>query len=140
MAIDDGAKVKVLYTGKLSDGKIFDTNVGKDPFEFEIGGNQVIKGFEEGIRSMQIGDKKTINIPFMEAYGAYLEDLIREYPIEVIQGNAVNAGQTIFMQSNDGRSFPCQVKAVTEDNLTVDFNHPLAGKDLSFELELLAVN
>ena len=140
MAIKNGDKVKVHYTGKLKDGTVFDSSVEREPFEFEIGSGSVIKGFEQNVLTMQIGEKKSFDIPFAEAYGDYLADLVREYPVEALNGAQVTPGQLIFMQSNDGRQFPCQVKEVNAENILVDFNHPLAGKDLNFELELLAIN
>lgn len=139
MTIPDGTKVQMHYTGRLTDGSVFDSSRERGPFEFIVGSGQVIKGFDEAVRNMSIGETKTVQIPYAEAYGEYLEELVREFPIENLNGAKVQAGQTVFMESSDGRKFPCQIKEVTEENFLVDFNHPLAGKDLVFDLELVSI-
>lgn len=139
MTISAGQKVKVHYKGSLTDGTVFDSSEDKEPLEFEVGSGQVISGFNDGVLDMKVGDKKKIEIPCAEAYGEYLEDLNKEYPLEVLEGAQVKPGQTVFMQSQDGREFPCLIKRLDEENLYVDFNHPLAGEDLVFDLELVAV-
>ncbi len=140
MVVAEGQKVKVHYKGTLADGTVFDSSENKEPLEFVVGSGQVISGFNNGVLDMNIGDKKRVEIPCAEAYGEYLEDLNREYPLEVLDGAQVQAGQTVFMQSNDGRQFPCLIKEIDAENIYVDFNHPLAGKDLIFDIELVAVS
>ena len=140
MVVDDGKKVKIHYTGTLTkEGTQFDSSVGKDPFEFVVGAESVIKGFDDGVKEMEVGDKKTINIPSAEAYGAYLDDLVKTFPLDSMKGTDVTPGQTVLMSSEDGKKFPCMIKEIKEEEVLVDFNHPLAGKDLTFELELLSV-
>jgi peptidylprolyl isomerase len=139
MTIQDGTKVQMHYTGKLTDGSVFDSSRERGPFEFTVGAGQVIKGFDEAVRDMAVGGTKTVQIPCAEAYGEYLNELVREFPIENLNGAEVQAGQTVFMESGDGRKFPCQIKEVSKENFFVDFNHPLAGKDLVFDLELVSI-
>ena len=139
MTISDGTKVQLHYTGKLTDGSVFDSSREREAFEFTLGAGQVIKGFDEGVRDMTVGSTKTVHIPAAEAYGAYLDELLREFPIENLNGAQVQAGQTVFMESGEGQKFPCQIKEVTAESFFVDFNHPLAGKDLIFDLELVKI-
>ncbi len=139
--IEQGSKVKLHYTGTLDDGSVFDSSKDKDPLEFEVGQGQVIPGFEEGVIGLKAGDKKTINIPADKAYGSYDEKRIGEYPKSNVPENMeVKIGAKIFLQSPDGGVAIATIKEIKDDILLLDLNHPLAGKDLTFEIEIIEIN
>jgi FKBP-type peptidyl-prolyl cis-trans isomerase 2 len=127
----------VHYTGKLSDGTTFDSSVGRSPFKFQIGSNEVIPGFEQGLMGKMVGDKVTISIPCNDAYGEVRFDLIVNVPKSQLPGT-VEVGQTL-QASNEGQSFNVEVKEVYDDYVVIDGNHPLAGKDLIFDIEVLEI-
>ncbi len=140
MSAKNGDTVKVHYTGKLSSGEVFDSSEGRDPIQFAIGGGQVIPGFEQGIEGMQIGDKKTVEIPVDQAYGEYRDELI--FPIGKDKLPAeINpeVGMQLTMNNPQGQVFPVTVKEITDDTIMLDANHKLAGKDLIFDLELVEI-
>ncbi len=132
--------VKVHYTGKLAGGQIFDSSEGKDPIEFTLGEGQLIPGFENGLIDMKLNEKKTINIPKEEAYGEPREELIQEVeksqlPPEI----APEVGMGLVSKGPDGREMNLLVAEVKENSIVVDGNHPLAGKDLIFDLEVVEI-
>lgn len=138
--IKSGDLVKLNYTGKLNDGTIFDSSLteNREPLVATIGKNQLIKGFEDGLIGMSEGDKKSINIKCEMAYGIRHEDYVlelskSELPDDIKIGDA--------LQGN-GPNGPIivTVKSINEDKVTVDYNHPLAGKDLNFDVEILKIN
>lgn len=135
--IEKGSKVKVHYTGKLEDNNIFDTSTDKEPLEFTVGEGMLIPGFENGVMGMNVGDKKTIEIDPEQAYGPLREDLINEVPKENLP-EGVQVGQILQAQTEQG---PITVKVIelTETVGRVDANHPLAGKKLIFDLEVMEV-
>ena len=138
---EPGNKVKVHYTGKLEDGLIFDTSENREPLEFEIGSGQVIPGFENGVVDMLIGDKKTIEIPSEMAYGPVREELVFEVPIDKFSPEEKpEVGQKYNVTQQDGSVVTVAVAAVDEVNVSLDANHPLAGKNLIFEVELVEIN
>lgn len=132
--------VRVHYTGKLANGDVFDSSVDKDPLEFTMGEGQIIPGFEKGLMDMAVNEKKTVEIPMAEAYGPHSEELIQdvpkaELPVEV----KPEVGMQLMSKLPDGREIPLVVTEVADDKITVDANHPLAGKDLVFDLELVEI-
>jgi FKBP-type peptidyl-prolyl cis-trans isomerase 2 len=136
----DGDKVKVHYKGTLDDGTVFDSSEGKEPLEFTIGTGKIIPGFENGVKGMEKGDKKTIKIPCAEAYGPIYPDGITEVPkSEFPKDLNPKIGQQFQMADPDGHVLIVTVINVTDDKVTIDGNHPLAGKDLTFELELVEI-
>lgn len=136
----EGDKVRVHYKGSLDDGSVFDSSEGSDPIEFTIGEHQVIDGFEQAIVGMAEGDRKTENIPANRAYGAREEDLVFQVPRSSMQpGFEVAVGDVVRVQLPDGEDAPMQVAALDGEIITLDANHPLAGKDLTFELELVGI-
>lgn len=139
--ITDGLFVSVHYTGTLNDGKVFDSSVERDPLEFQMGSGMVIPAFEEAVKSMAINDEKNIAIKAEDAYGTFREDLIQKVPLqEIKQFLEPVAGMTIEVMMPDGQHAPALIKSVTEEEVLMDFNHPLAGQDLNFTLKLVSVN
>lgn len=134
-------KVKVHYKGTLSNGEVFDSSEGRDPLEFTIGTGEIIPGFENGVLGMQVEESKTINIPAAEAYGEPLEELIQEVPkAQLPQEINPEVGMQLISQGPNGQQTPLVVTEVKEESIMVDANHPLAGKDLTFELTLVSIS
>lgn len=139
--IEKGKKVKIHYTGTLDDGNQFDSSVGQDPLEFEMGAGMVIPGFETGVKDMEVGEKKKIHIPSAEAYGEKRDDMVMDFErSQLPEGLEPEVGMGLQMQGPEGQPLPVQIIAVAEESITIDANHPLAGQNLSFELELVEVN
>ncbi|MCB1112740.1 MAG: FKBP-type peptidyl-prolyl cis-trans isomerase [Chlamydiales bacterium] len=135
-----GHKVKVNFTGKLDDGSVFDTSTGKEPLEFTIGGGQILPHFEEAVVGMTIGDKKTFKIKADDAYGPHRPDLIVEVPKDRLpEGLSPEPEQYLQLDQGNGVVIPVRVVSVTDSTITIDANHPLVGKDLTFEIELIEV-
>ncbi|MBT3865723.1 peptidylprolyl isomerase [Candidatus Woesearchaeota archaeon] len=139
--IEKGSKIKLHYKGTLEDGTVFDSSEGKDPLEFEVGAGAVIAGFDEGVIGMKKGEKKTINIPADKAYGQYDEKRMGEYPkANVPKDMELKVGAKMFLQSPDGGVALATIKEIKDDVVVLDLNHPLAGKNLTFEVEIIEVN
>ncbi len=135
-----GDTVKVHYTGKLDDESVFDTSREREPLEFTLGEQQVIPGFEEAVEGMKLGETRTVKIPAEQAYGPHHEDMVVEVPREVFPADIEpKVGQFLQVRQADGQMFDVVVVAVSEDTVTLDANHPLAGKDLTFEIELVEI-
>jgi len=135
-----GDTVKVHYTGRLDDGVEFDTSSSREPLEFTIGGNQVIQGFENGIVGMEINESKTITIPAEEAYGLYREELVLDVPIDQFPPNIKpELGQQLQLTQPNGEPINVMITQITESAVTLDANHPLAGKDLTFDIQLMEI-
>ena len=135
-----GDKVSVHYKGTLDDGSVFDSSVGGDPIEFTVGAREVIEGFDDAIVGMAVGDRKTENIPAERAYGEREDDLVFEVPrTSLEQGFEIEVGDVVRVQLPDGQNAPMQIAALDDETITLDANHPLAGKALTFELELVEI-
>ena len=138
--VKTGDKVKVHYHGRLTSGETFDKSEGREPLEFEVGSGMVIKGFDDGVTGMSIGEKKTINIPFNEAYGPVNADMIIEMPKERFPKDMeLEVGMPLAMSDGQGQHFEVIVTQIKDKSVMLDANHPLAGKDLVFELELVEI-
>lgn len=136
-----GDKVRIHYTGTLSDGSVFDSSEGRDPLEFTLGSGQVIPGFDTGVTGMEVGEKKTIEIPCDQAYGPSNPGAIQDVPRDQIPAEIpLEVGLQLQMQSPQGQVIPVTVIKVTEEAVTLDANHALAGKDLTFALELVSID
>ena len=138
--VQNGDKVKVHYHGKLRNGETFDSSQGREPLEFTVGGGQVIKGFDEGVKGMQVGDKRTVEIEVQDAYGEKNEDMIIEFPKAQFPPDMnPEAGMQLMMNNGQGQQFPVVIKEVGEETVLLDANHPLAGEDLIFDIELVEI-
>jgi FKBP-type peptidyl-prolyl cis-trans isomerase SlpA len=136
--IKKGSKVRVHYTGKLANGKVFDTSVEKDPLEVVVGQSGLIKGFEEGLMGMKEGEKKTIEITPEDAYGQLIEGRTQEVEKSILP-EEIQVGMALQANGEVG-TMVVTVKEIKEETVVLDANHPLAGKDLIFELEVLDVS
>lgn len=135
-----GDTVHVHYRGTLDDGSEFDSSAGGDPISFTLGSGEVIPGFEQAIEGMSAGDKKTQHIPANEAYGEHREELVFKVGRDQIPpGSDVEVGDMLRVGFPDGTSAAVQVRAMDDESVTLDANHPLAGKALTFELELVRI-
>lgn len=138
---ENGNTVKVHYTGKLKDGTVFDSSLQRnEPLEFTLGQGNMIAGFEQAVTGMKVGDTKVADIPVDHAYGQKRDDMVLEVPKNDVPENInPEVGQRLAVQQKDGQSIPVTVTNITDSSITLDANHPLAGKDLVFEIELLDV-
>lgn len=135
-----GDKVKVHYHGTLRTGETFDSSEGREPLEFTLGSGQVIKGFDEGVKGMSVGEKRTVEIAVGDAYGEKSQDLVIEFPKTQFPDDMTpEVGQQLMMNNGSGQSFPVTIQEVKEDSVLLDANHPLAGQDLIFDLELIEI-
>jgi FKBP-type peptidyl-prolyl cis-trans isomerase 2 len=136
--IENGNVVDVHYVGKLTDGNVFDSSEGREPLKFEVGSGQIIPGFESAVMGKAVGDKVTVTINPEMAYGEVREDLFVQLPLDKMPGD-VEVGQMLQAMSDDGRATQVRVHEVNEDNVIIDGNHPLAGQDLIFDIEIVSV-
>lgn len=135
-----GDTVKIHYTGTLDDGTQFDSSAGRDPLEFEVGSGQVIPGFDKAVEGMGVGESRKVNITADDAYGPRHEQMVQEVPKTALpDGLEPVEGMTLQAQNQQGQAMQLTVTAVSEDTITVDGNHPLAGKALNFEIELVEI-
>ena len=134
-------KVSVHYTGKLTSGEIFDSSVSREPLQFTVGAGQMIKGFDQAVEGMSLNEKKVVTIPYAEAYGPINNELIQAVPkTQLPEGLDPQVGQKLVAEGNGGQSIELTVVEVAEEQIVVDANHMLAGKDLVFDIELVAIN
>lgn len=138
--VKKGDTVMIHYHGKLTDGTTFDSSEGRAPLEFEVGSGQVIPGFDKGVTGMAIGEKKTIHIPADEAYGPKQEEMIMEFPKDRFPEDMIpEVGMQLNMSNGQGQNFPVVIVEIREAIVVLDANHPLAGEDLIFDLELVEI-
>ena len=136
--IKQGNTVKVHYTGRLEDNSVFDSSNGQNPIEFQVGSQQVIEGFESGVMGLNKGDKTTVTIPADKAYGEVRQDLIMSVPKTQVPQD-VTPGSQLQGVGQNGQPFNVTVKEVNENDVVLDANHPLAGKNLIFDIEVVDV-
>ncbi len=137
---EEGKTVKVHYTGTLQNGEVFDSSKEKEPLEFTLGEGQLIPGFEKAVIGMNVGDSTTINIPSTEAYGDTREDLIIAVPKDQLPKEIEpKVGMQLQVNQENGQPVPVRIAEITDTELKLDANHPLAGEDLTFEIELVNV-
>ncbi|MEC7765198.1 MAG: peptidylprolyl isomerase [Pseudomonadota bacterium] len=138
--VKSGDTVRIHYTGTLTDGTVFDSSEGRDPLEFTVGSGQIIPGLDKAIPGMTPGDKKTVPVPADEAYGPHHAEGVTEIPRGDIPADIpLETGIMLQMSTPDGRQIPVTVTEVTEEKVTIDANHQLAGKDLTFAIELVEI-
>ncbi len=138
--VKDGDTVKVHYTGTLEDGTVFDTSREREPLEFTLGNGQLIPGFEKAVIGMAEGDTTEVSIESDNAYGERRDDLELEVSkTDLPEEIDPEVGMQLQMQQEEGRAIPVQITNVEEEVVTLDANHPLAGKDLNFEIELVEI-
>ena len=134
-----GDTVRVHYTGKLEDGSVFDSSNGRDPLEFTVGSGQVIPGFESAVSGMSPGEERSVTIPAADAYGDRKDDLVIVVERSQLPEDIDPAPGQQLQLSQEGRAFVVTVADVTPEKITLDANHPLAGEDLTFDLQLVAI-
>lgn len=138
--VKNGDIVKVNYTGRLDDGTVFDTSEKKEPLQFEVGLGRVIPGFEDAIMGMSIGDKKTVTIPADQAYGQYREDFKQDFPRDQFPTYIkLEVGQQFKIDQKEGGKIFVRIAALSDTTITLDANNPLAGKNLTFDIELVDI-
>lgn len=141
MEVKKGNKIKIHYTGKLDDGQVFDSSEGRDPLEFEAGSGKVIKGFDEAVMGMKKDEEKEVKLKPEDAYGQRNEELKQKIPKEKINiEEEIKLGMTLAVTAPDGQQFPVQVVDVEDENIVVDLNHPLAGKNLNFKIKVVDIS
>ena len=135
-----GDTVKVHYHGRLTDGTTFDSSEGRAPLEFEVGSGMVIKGFDDGLLGMEVGEKKTVQIPVEDAYGPKDPSMVMDFPIDRFPPDMKpEAGMRLTMTNGSGQHIPVVIVDVKDDSVILDANHQLAGEDLVFDLELVEI-
>jgi peptidylprolyl isomerase len=138
---EHGNTVKIHYTGTLDNGSVFDTSAGREPLEFTLGGGQVIAGFDEAVAGMAVGEKKNVKVPVDKAYGPRNEELVIAAPKEHVPADInPEVGQQLQMGSPNGELVVVTVVEITDTHIMLDANPPLAGQDLNFDIELVAVD
>lgn len=135
-----GDTIRVHYTGRLADGTVFSTTAGSHPLKFTVGSDMVISGFDKAVVGMKPGELKTVEIPAREAYGHYYNELVQEVSRkEVPSGLELKVGLGLRVRKEDGRIATIKVVEMSESTVKLDTNHPLAGKDLSLDIELVGI-
>jgi len=138
--VKSGDTVHLHYTGTLLDGTTFDSSQGRDPLQFEVGSGQIIPGLDVAIPGMKVGDRKVVKIGADDAYGQVNPEMRQSVPREGIPAEIpLEPGTQLQMQTPDGQAMPVTVVEVDEATVTLDANHPLAGKDLQFDIELVKI-
>ena len=137
--IQNGQYAQVHYTGKLADGTIFDSSEGRQPLEFKVGSGQVIPGFDQAIEGMKVNEEKEFLLKSEEAYGPMRDDMKKEFPRDMLGDKEVEVGKELWFKTPQG-PVPGKILAIETDTFTVDFNHPLAGRDLEFSVKLVGIS
>jgi len=138
--VKTGDTVRIHYTGTLQDGSRFDSSEGRDPLEFTVGSGQIIPGLDKAIPGMEVGDKKSVEVPCDEAYGPVNPEARQAIPREGIPDDIpLEIGTRLQMQTPEGQAVPVTVVEADEATVTLDANHPLAGQDLTFAIELVEI-
>lgn len=135
-----GDTVRIHYTGTLSDGSTFDSSEGRDPLEFKLGAGQVIPGFDKAVTGMTVGDSQKVEIPSDDAYGAHDPNGRQGFPRDQVPADvSLDIGTRLQLSGPQGQPIMVTVAEVTETEVILDANHPLAGKDLTFQIELVEI-
>jgi FKBP-type peptidyl-prolyl cis-trans isomerase 2 len=135
-----GDTVQVHYTARLDDGTVFDSSEGREPLAFTVGAGEVVPGFDEAVAGMQVGDSKTVRIGPADGYGEHRDELVLDVPTEQLPDDLEpEIGMELALRAQDGQTMPVRVAAVGSDAITLDANHPLAGRSLTFDMTLVAI-
>ena len=135
-----GDTVRINYTGSLTDGTMFDSSEGREPLEFQVGSGQIISGLDREVEGMKVGDKQTVTVPADEAYGAHDAAKVQKIPRDALPPEIEpQQGMQLQAQTPQGGQVALLVTAVDDQELTVDANHPLAGQDLVFDIEMVEI-
>jgi len=138
--VKSGDKVRIHYTGTLADGTTFDSSAGREPLEFTVGSGEIIPGLDKALPGMATGDKKTVDVPCGDAYGEHNPDATQAVPRDQVPDDIpLEIGTQLQLQTPQGQAVPVVVAEVTEEHIVLDANHPLAGKDLTFAIELVEI-
>lgn len=141
MTVKKNSKIQVHYVGMLDDGSIFDKSPEGQPLEFVVGTGQVIPGFDQAVEGMVLNEDKKITVNADNAYGQRNEKLVGEFPkTSLPEGFVPKIGMIITLNDKEGRAFPATVIGIAEQSITIDLNHPLAGKNLTFTIKIVAIN
>ena len=139
--VQPGDRVRVNYTGRFADGTVFDTSEGNEPLEFTVGADEVIAGFDAAVIGMQPEQTRSVTVPPEEAYGPHVEEMVAEVERQLIpEDERLQVGGFLEVTLEDGQTLEVQVVALDETTATLDANHPLAGKTLEFDIELLSID
>lgn len=139
--VEEGKFVQIQYTGTFDNGEIFDSNVGLEPLEFQVGSGSIIVGLDRGIMDMKIDDEKKITVTPEDGYGEYNNEFVLNMPLAEMQSNFnPEPGMVISIQMENGSLIPARITEVTDETVILDLNHPLAGKTLHFAVKILAIN
>ncbi|HEY5541265.1 MAG TPA: peptidylprolyl isomerase [Coriobacteriia bacterium] len=138
MAPKPGDTVRVHYRGTLSDGTEFDSSAGREPLQFEVGSGQVIPGFDAAVVDLEPGEKVTVTIPAADAYGESQPEGVQKFPLSAFPSTP-EIGWAVELGGPNGERIPATISGIEGEEVILDFNHPLAGQDLTFEIELVEV-
>ena len=139
IVIEDGSSVSVEYTLRLDDGTTVDSNVGEDPLTYQQGNGEILPALEEALLGQAVGDSKQVKLTAEQGYGSINPEAYEEVPLENIPENAREVGMMLVATTPEGQQQPIRVKEVKEETIVLDFNHPLAGQALNFDVTILAI-
>lgn len=138
--VKEGSRVKVIYEGSLADGSVFDKSEESQPLEFTAGRGEMIPGFDKAVLGMKLNEKKEVTIPPEEAYGLRNDTWVRKVPPSFFPDDVtLQVNMMLSLQDERGRPFPGTITEITEDSITIDLNHPLSGKELTFKVEIVGI-
>lgn len=140
MGVSEGDTVQVHYTGRLEDGTVFDSSKEREPLEFTVDTGQIIPGFEEAVKGMEVDEEKTITIAAKDAYGERQDSRVQQYSRDSLPDNfEPEKGQVLAMRDQNGQELPVTIVDLDDESVTVDLNHPLAGHELTFDIQVVEI-
>jgi len=139
MPVKKGDKVKLHFTGKLKDGKVFATTEGKEPIEFKAGAGEILPGIDEEVIGMERNEEKEITLSPEKGFGERKEELLVDAARDILKGKRAEVGQRISVQTRSGRTMSAQIMKIGEERITLDLNHPLAGKETIFKIKVVDI-
>lgn len=139
MVVQDGRTIGIEYTLKLEDGTVADSSEGREPLKYEQGQGQILPALESALVGMEVGSKKEVTLEATDAYGPVRDELFKAVPSDAVPEEARKAGAQLVTEDPEGRRVPLRVHAVEDDEVVLDFNHPLAGEKLHFDVEVVSI-